>query len=131
MQAEVITRKEARALGLTIGRMDYLLKIGKLKYVPDTNCKLYKADVERIAAMPPYSEFSGNPKRATRGPYLTNKDMELAVKSLTVCAQLLKNQSIRRLLGNPSMEQILKAAEGIENRLNWKRKKVNKCKNLN
>lgn len=124
MQSEVVTRKEARALGLTIGRMDYLLKIGKLKYAPDTNCKFYKADVERIAAMPPYSEFSGNPKRAPRGPYLTNKDMELAVKSLTVCAQLLKNQSIRRLLGNPSMEQILKAAEGIENRLNWKRKKV-------
>ena len=126
MQSEVVTRKEARAMGLTIGRMDYLLKIGKLKYVPDSNCLFFRSDVERIAAMPPYSEFTGNSKRAPRGPYLTNKDMELAVKSLTVCAQLLKNQSIRRLLGNPSMQQILKAAESIENRLNWKRKKVTK-----
>lgn len=124
MQAEVVDRKEARALGLTKGRMDYLLKIGNLKYVPNTNCKLYKADVERIAAMPPYSQFTGNPKRAPRGPYLTEKDMELAIKSLTVCAQLIKNQSVQRALGNPTIVQLLKAAESIENRLNWKRKKV-------
>ena len=55
-----------------------------------------------------------------------NKQMELAIASLTVCAQLLKNPSIKKSLGNPSLEEVLEAAQTIENRLIWKRKKKEK-----
>ena len=55
-----------------------------------------------------------------------DRQMELAVASLTICAQLLKNPAIKKGLGNPTLEEMIEAAQTIENRLTWKRKKKEK-----
>ena len=121
-QCDLVTRKEARALGLTIGRMDYLLKVGQLQYAPNSHYKFFRSDVEKWASVPSHWTIKKEPNDKVRGPYIKDKQMELAIASLTICAQLLKNTSIRCCLGNPTLEELLEAAQTIENRLNWKRK---------
>ena len=125
-QTELITRKEARSMGLTIGRMDYLLKIGQLQYAPNTHFKFFRSDVEKWAAVPSHWTIKKSPNDKVRGPYIMDRQMELAIASLTVCAQLLKSPAIKKSLGNPTLEEIIEAAQTIENRLNWKRKKKEK-----
>ena len=122
----LVNRKEARSMGLTIGRMDYLLKIGQLQYAPGSNCMFLRSDVEKWAAVPSHWTIKKSPNDKVRGPYIMDRQMELAIASLTVCAQLLKNPAIKKSLGNPTLEEIIEAAQTIENRLNWKRKKKEK-----
>ena len=125
----LVSRKEARSMGLTIGRMDYLLKVGQLQYAPNSHYKFFRSDVEKWASVPSHWTIKKAPNDKVRGPYIKNKQMELAIASLTICAQLLKNPAIKKSLGSPSLEEVLEAAETFENRLNWKREKKNEVNN--
>ena len=127
----LVSRKEARSMGLTIGRMDYLLRIEELKYVPGSKFKFLRSDVEKWLAVPSHGSIKKDPNNKVRGPYIMNKQMELAIASLTVCAQLLKNPAIKKSLGYPTLEEVLDAAQTIENRLNWKRKQTEKKHAIN
>lgn len=122
MTVELITRKEARQMGLTIGRMDYLLKIGKLQYVPETKSLFNKSDVERILEIPKWQGYQEK-VRVARGHYVTNKHLNLAISSLGICAQLLKNPGIKKHFRDASVQDLLGAAKAFEHRLNAKKER--------
>lgn len=118
--SEMITRQEAIALGLTRGRIDYLIKNGLVKKeMTEINSRprmmLDKEQVLHFIASP----LGGLPRHRSKKPtgYLTKKALGHAVIALGVCAQLMKNEQIKAKFNGATVTDLLSAADKLEKRI--------------
>ena len=122
--SEMILRKEALEMGFPRGRLDYFVAQGYIKSEKRIVCKrvrvwLDKAQVEHFMSMPIGTVVSEKPRKAvTPKVYLTKKNYKLALTALGICAQLMKNESIKARFDGFTVEDLISAATAFEARIN-------------
>ena len=105
-RTEAIRRYGAR--GVTRSRLDYLVRMGVLEYMPGTCNMLKEEDVQRIAdegevqGQVRAGHKLGKPRRTRKCTYLRKEHIHAAYKALGICAQLAtRSDAIKARLGDP------------------------------